>query len=228
MSRGVLYMVWGEEVDVALRRSIASLKAMHPELPHHVVRLSPGTDLLRGLLEKSRMMDLSPYEETLFLDADTVVLDRLDFGFEQAARRDVACSICECPWTRRYRGMPRDDGVEYNTGVLFFTPRARPLFNRWNELAPRVDSSINFLRDGRPANMPFNDQASFAKAIAESDRLPFVLPVNWNFRPAWHTSFFGPLKVWHGYEDPPAGLAELNAYYRGSDAIIQYHSLQRS
>jgi hypothetical protein len=65
------------------------------------------------------MMELSPFEETLYLDADTVVLDRLDFGFEQAARFGVACCICECPWARRYRGLPNDDGVEYSTGVLF-------------------------------------------------------------------------------------------------------------
>lgn len=139
----------------------------------------------------------------------------------------MACSICECPWARRYRGLPKDDGVEYNTGVLFFTRQARPLFNRWNELAVRVDSAIDFIQDGRTVTMPCNDQAAFAQAVRDWDRLPFVLPVNWNFRPLWHTAFFGPLKIWHGYEDPPAGLDELNRYYRGADAIIQFHSLQR-
>src|SRR5262249_10934835 len=79
-------------------------------------------------------MESSPFDETLFLDADTVVLDRLDFGFDQAQRFGLACSICECPWSRRYRGLPKDDGVEYNTGVLFFTRSVQALFSRWTRL----------------------------------------------------------------------------------------------
>src|SRR5262245_58601263 len=127
MSRGVLYIVWGDKGERALARSLASLKEMHPELPHEIIRLPAETDEYKGLLEKSRMMSLSPFDETLFLDADTVVLDRLDFGFAQAARFGLACCICESPWARRYRGLPNDDATEYNTGVLFFTRAARDL-----------------------------------------------------------------------------------------------------
>src|SRR5690349_20928566 len=112
MSRGVLYMAWGDKAEQAMARSIASLKEMHPELPYEVVRLPPGTDSIKGLLEKSRMMELSPFDETLYLDCDTVVLDRLDYGFAQATRYGLACCICECPWARRYRGLPKDDGIE--------------------------------------------------------------------------------------------------------------------
>jgi len=49
------------------------------------------------------------------------------------------------------------------------------------------------------------------------------LPLNWNFRPQWHRSFFGPIKVWHDYADPPAFFTELNTYYLTKDSIIQYH-----
>jgi hypothetical protein len=47
------------------------------------------------------MAAMTPFEETLFLDADTVPLGRLDFGFEQAQRFGLACCICEVPWARR-------------------------------------------------------------------------------------------------------------------------------
>lgn len=228
MSRGVLYIVWGEKAENALKRSIASLQAVHPELPYEIKRLPKETDGFKGLLEKSKMMELSPYDETLFLDADTVVLDRLDFGFAKAQRFGLACCICECPWARRYRGLPNDDAIEYNTGVLFFTRAAEPLFSRWRDKAPRLDSAIDFIGpNGQPAVMPYNDQAAFAQAVSEWDRAPFVLPFNWNFRPIWQWTFFGPIKIWHEYADPPPQLAQLNVSYRQPGAIIQFHAPMR-
>jgi hypothetical protein len=206
-----------------VKRSIHSLKEFHPELPYHVKRLPPETDQFTGLLAKSGMMDLSPFEETLFLDADTIVLDRLDFGFKQALRSGLACCISPCPWSRRYRGLPKDDGVEYNTGVLFFTRAAEALFQRWNKLSGVIDSTIDFIGPGGPATMPFNDQGSFASAIAEWDRIPFILPVNWNFRPIWQRTFFGPIKIWHDYREPPLWIRQLNSSYKNPNALIQFH-----
>ncbi len=220
--RGVLYIIWGSRADHVLERSRQSLARHHPELPIEVVRIET-TDPVQGLLEKSRMMRLSPFEETLFLDADTVVLGRLDFGFAKAERFGIACAICECPWARRYRESIKGDAVEYNTGVLFFTPKSVPLFDAWERLAAQIDSSILFVHDQKLARMPYNDQCSFAAAVEETGVLPFVLPLNWNFRPQWHRSFFGPLKIWHDYSDPPAQLAEISKYYEDSDAIIQFH-----
>ena len=102
--RGVLYMTWGNEPRTAraLRRSIESLRRWHPELPVETVT---GEDRgpFEGLLQKAAMLERSPFEETLFLDADTVVLGRLDFGFEKARQFGLACCICECPWAKRYR-----------------------------------------------------------------------------------------------------------------------------
>lgn len=222
-TRGALYIVWGSYADEALARSIESLKRVHPELPYEVKRLGDG-DQFFSLREKARMMDLTPFDETVFLDADTVVVDRLDFGFTQAVRYGLACCICENPWARRYRGLPRDDAVEYNTGVLFFTGAARPVFDRWHALTGTIDSAIEFVLNGEKKIMPFNDQAAFAVAVQEWQQLPFVLPHNWNFRPPIHTSWFGPLKIWHSYSSPPEGLETLAKAYRDG-AIIQQHSI---
>ena len=63
----------------------------------------------------------------------------------------------------------------------------------------------------------------FALAIENTQFNPFILPLNWNFRPIWHRSFFGPIKVWHDYSDPPPYFEELNTYYSNKDSIIQYH-----
>lgn len=214
-------MVWGSGKDGALERSMASLRAHHPDLPVHVERLGGGA----SLLDKARMADLSPFRETLYLDLDTVVLGNLDFGFQKAGEFGLACCICECPWARRYGGIS-GDMVEYNTGVLFFTEKAKDVFKAWRGTAHGLDSSILFLMDdGEPARMPLNDQAGFAKAVEDTGYGPFILPLNWNFRPRWHRSWFGPLKVWHDYADVPGALIAHNQAQSSDGAVVSFSVL---
>lgn len=208
-----------------MKRSLESLRKHHPNLPVHVHTLPDDLDPVAGLLEKSRMMDVSPFETTLFLDADTVVMGPLDFGFDRAERFGLACAVCECPWARRYAGLAdRGDVVEYNTGVLFFSKAAAPVFDRWKTLAPTLDSaSLNVVPGTKSVSvMPYNDQAAFACAVAEADFPPAVLPMNWNFRPRWQNSFFGPLRIWHDYTDVPQSILDVNAYYADTpNAVYQ-------
>ena len=190
-SRGALYLIWGDRQEALLGRSLDSLRRFHPELPVHVERLSGA-----GLLTKSRLHDFTPFCETLFLDSDTVVCDRLDGGFDAALRFGLACAICECPWARRYNAFLGDakyaDLVEYNSGVLFFTQQAAPVFDTWKRHVVALDSSIAFYSKGRVRTMPVNDQAGLALALRETKFNPFALPGNWNFRPQWQRSFFRP------------------------------------
>ncbi len=224
--RGVLYIVWGHRIDDMLSRSIASLGQHHPELPVHVERLPDDTDKHKGLLEKARMAEISPFEETLFLDVDTVVVDRLDFGFERARRHGLACAICENPWARRHSGL-RDAGdlIEYNTGVLFFGAKSRTVFERWRQLAPTVESSTVYMENGQPKIQPADDQAAFCLAVEQTDFVPYVLPHNWNFRPYFHKTFFGPLKIWHSYVALPESFRALNEAYRDPAKILEWHRI---
>lgn len=218
--RGILYITWGDKSDTVLDRAMESAARHHGELPVHVVRLPEKATLL----EKAKMFDMTPFDETLFLDADTVVLGRLDFGFDKAVRHGLACAICECPWARRYGGLS-GDLVEYNTGVLFFTARARPVFDLWRDLASAVDSSIPIFVGDRLGYMPLNDQAGFALAVERTGFLPFVLPMNWNFRPRWQKSFFGPVKIWHDYRPVFDELADWNRIQADERQVIQYNEL---
>jgi len=215
--RGVLYVKWGS-VDETLGRSIRSVHTIHPELPIHVHCL-PDTAYL---CDKAAMMSFTPFEETLFLDVDTVVLDRLDFGFEMAARHGLACCICENPWARRYSGI-KGDLVEYNTGVLFFTKKAQSIFDIWNAKARVIDSSIKFFDEqNQLCIVPADDQGGFALAVAESSLLPFILPLNWNFRPCSHRSFFGPIKIWHDYANPPQDVIDFTMHQSKPESVIRY------
>lgn len=223
MTRGVLYIAWPNEPRMAglLDRSTVSLKAVHPELPYHVERLEEGS----SLLDKSRMADLSPFDETLFLDADTVVMGRLDYGFEKAAQHGLACCICECPWARRFSGLEnRGDIVEYNTGVIFFTRKSRPLFDAWVRLRG-IGSSLFYRAPEGVKIMLENDQAGFAAAVDETGFNPFALPLNWNFRRQWQETVFGPVKIWHGYADPPPQLGPWNESQSMPGAVIECRRL---
>ncbi len=226
--RGVLYIIWGEGMEMTLDRSIASVQRQHPELKIHVQRLPEGATLL----EKSRMMEFTPFEETLYLDVDTIVLGDLSFAFDKAARFGAACAICENPWARRYGGLG-GDMVEYNTGVLFFTKKAAALFDAWKRAAGEVDSSlVHIVNGGEKVQMPLNDQAGFARAVEEvageegGGLQPFILPMNWNFRSQFHRSWFGPIKIWHGYADVPDALLEHNRKQMDEDEVIGFSQLQ--
>ena len=220
-SRGVLYLVWGQFDRALLDRAITSVREFHPDLPVEIARL--GDDAT--LLDKAGMLDLTPFDETVFLDADTVVLGDLGFGFDKASRQGLACSICECPWARRYGGIDGDI-VEYNTGVLFFTKDAKPVFDAWKARVRDIDSSIVFRRGNSLARMPLNDQAGFAMAIEDTGFNLFVLPYNWNFRPKWHKSWYGPLKIWHDYEPVPEPIRQRNADQAALSAIIDLSILR--
>jgi hypothetical protein len=134
-------------------------------MPVEIIRLD-ADDPIKGLLLKAWMFELSPFRETLYLDADTVALGRLDFAFLKAKEFGLACCIYECPWARRHNGV-HGETIEYNTGVLFFGERAKAIFESWSRLAPQIDSSIIF-------HGPQGQMMKFS---------PFVLPLNWNFRP---------------------------------------------
>lgn len=216
--RGILYVKWGPNTAV-LDRSIRSVQAMHPELPIHVHQLPDNS----SLLDKATLFDVSPFEETLFLDVDTVVLNRLDFGFEMAVRHGLACCICENPWARRYGGIKTGDLVEYNTGVLFFTPASKPIFDGWKKYVRAVDSSILFYNNNNQlVKMPYNDQAGFSLAVAEAQTPPFILPFNWNFRPAWHRAWWGPIKIWHDYSAPPPEIVKFAQEQAKPESVIQF------
>jgi len=221
--RGILYMIWGDDPKhhATLQRSINSVKQYHPELPIHVEKLADG-----GKINKTRICSITPFDETLFLDNDTIVMDRLDFGFEKAQKHGLACVINECPWARRYSDKRlTGDMVEYNSGVLFYTKQAKPLFDTWNRIFPTTDASIHHIIDGKPCFMPVADQGSFALAFHETGFLPFVLPINWNFRAEYYRRFCGPLKIWHSYAEIPPAIYEWNKQQNADNAIIQFINL---
>lgn len=125
MSRGIISIFWGDEAKLPIDRLRALVKEHHPELPHEIIKLDGEAEDTSNLNQNSRMLDLSPFDETLYLDIDTVVMSRLEFGFEKAVDHGMAICICEVPRARRYNNLFKEDELEYNTGALFFLQRMR-------------------------------------------------------------------------------------------------------
>jgi hypothetical protein len=221
--RGVLFMSWEPEAAgerALLERALASLRQVHPELPHHVAALPGGTPRL----DKPGLLARSPFETSLYLDSDAVVLGRLDFGFEMAERYGLACCLGDNPWQRRYLGLP-GDAVDYDAGVLFFDGRAAPVLEAWGRLAPLVDLPVSQVVDGKAEQAPCDDRLGFTRALELCGTVPFVLPLNWNLQPRWQRSFFGPVKLWRSSAPVPETLLAFNRYYESPDAIMQFHEL---
>jgi hypothetical protein len=224
VKRGVLYIVWGQGIEPMLQRSMRSVRAIYPDMPIHVVR--GQEDAVYGLAQKAKMGAVTPFESTLYLDADTVVLGNLDFAFERAEEFGLACSICECPWLRRY-GAAEGDQIEYNTGVLFFSPASKRVFEAWDSLARTTPGRSRWLTmNGVLQGMEYDDQASFARAVRISGFNPHVLPINYNFRPHFYPTVFAPLKVWHGRHEVPEVLATMSGECERGERLVTYVTLR--
>jgi hypothetical protein len=156
--RGALYVAYGDLARAKARESIASLRALAPDLPVAVVSDTPleGADIAivhpemdRGArAQKTRMYALSPFRRTLFLDADTVVLASPEAGFGLLEYGDVVLSqdpvrvFSQQTWphldpkevaaTREETGG--GEFLYWNSGVIFFrrSDRARAMFQAWH------------------------------------------------------------------------------------------------
>ena len=174
------------------------------------------------------MAERSPFDTTLFLDADTQVLGNLAFAFERAEQFGLACCICEAPFMRRYGLESEREQIEYNTGVIFFTKAAHQVFERWQKLSAVPSRSHWRMFEDAPGyrrGLEFDDQAGFARALVACEFNPYVLPINYNLRPTFHRSFFAPIKIYHDYGEVPAIVRETSRKVERGELPITYIQL---
>lgn len=191
-ARGVLYVVRDEE---EAQRPARSIKALERFGLDYCVRKAEAP--VNGLA-KLDLLDLSPFDETLFLAPDALVLDDVSLGFEMAGRHGCALSMAPACWARRQwtdePGTPRrvhPEIPEYDLGAVFFVDNTamRALFETWRSIAGEYGSC---------------EQWGFSQAVYETRFNPYVLPENWNFhaRPI----VCGPIKIWNSCETPPRNI----------------------
>ncbi|NDV99663.1 putative nucleotide-diphospho-sugar transferase [Salipiger sp. PrR002] len=181
--RGVIYTAWGREhVDVA-RRSAASVKRWNPEI-ETAIWCKEGDDtsgfeagfiIPEGMKRpKIELLSQSPYDETLYLDNDTIIRSDLGpmFGL---LRKYELCGAQVILWHRKRHlkkielDLP-ESFPEINCGVLLYrkTPRTDAFFDDWVR---------RYLASGMKI-----DQPAFREALWQSDVNFYVLPPQFNKR----------------------------------------------
>jgi len=222
MSRGILYMVTGEEY---IEEASVSARSVADEMSD--IETTIATDTLEAdlsafdqiieyeferkevdertwLLNSTIPPDLSPYDKTLFLDSDTYIaadvtevfdlLDDFDLAMTPSPKRTQVEELPE-PWHR------------FNCGVIAYrdTPEVNKFLEHWNkvyrERLPKQNSPI--------------DQPAFAIALAKSDLRWFNLPRKYNVRVPRRGQLSGEAKIIHGRH--PAGLDQV------ADVLNQSH-----
>jgi hypothetical protein len=153
---GVLYVAYGQNAGKEARLSIDSLRNYHPrwkvrvigdariEGTEHKEWLSGGKP---GRWAKVNLDKLSPWEDTLFLDADTRVYGNLEIGFRLLANGwdFVMCpsflqsgnALDNCSEEERAQTLYEipTEPYQLNTGVMWFrkTTRVKRFFAEWRK-----------------------------------------------------------------------------------------------
>jgi hypothetical protein len=231
MSNGAVYIITQDQRYAnLLLTSAASLKRVMPDLPitvfsqfpvesphfDKVIRVEPTKD---GFYDKTKLIRESPYDRTLFVDADIFVAEAFPELFPLLDRFDCAATHEEylnTDWSNHY---PREDipasFPEFNTGILLLkrSDRTDRMLEDWGDLYKK------FL-DEKP-NQQINDQPFFRVAAYYSDVRIATLTREYNCKFRGQGYLNGPVKILHGHDqfrlDPDhVGKARevLNASHR--------------
>ena len=216
MSNGAIYIVTQDPRYVDLMRTSAErLKMVMPGLPitvfsqfpvngscyDRVIQVEPSGD---GFYDKTRLIRESPYEQTIFVDADIYVAEPFPELFSLLDRFDCAATheeYLDTDWFHRY---PRPDipasFPEFNTGILLFKRSALmdQVLVKWAELYKRfLEENPNLANNGHL----INDQPFFRAALYENDARIATLTREYNCKFRGQGYLAGPVKILHGHVD---------------------------
>jgi len=154
--RGVVYVAYGEAARTEARLSIASMQEHNKGIPVSVIGAEPlgripwiryDLPVERNRWAKLSLDTLSPYAQTLYLDADTRARGSMMAGFELLEDGwDMAMALSrnqETDWLwhcseddrQMTEARLRHKGVQYGAGVMFVAwgERTRALWAAWRE-----------------------------------------------------------------------------------------------
>ncbi len=190
MTRGILYVACELPHSVEARCSILSVRGVCglpitvftdcAEIPGDLdvdIRCV-GTARL-GFQDKVEWIPQSPYDETLFLDTDTLVLrdDAVD-AFELLTRFDMAVAQA---FVQQYRlaGVPKAF-AELNSGVILFrkSEEVDRLLRRWQSRYREAADVANWMENPKGVG----DQQILSQVVWECGLRIATLPPEWNYR----------------------------------------------
>jgi hypothetical protein len=224
---GVLYIATGPRHAAEACESASSVKrwmpGLHISVFSDVAFQTPDVDrwiiienAARRMIDKVRYLPSSPYERTIYLDADTYVCGDICELFSLLEKFDLAAAHAPYRAVYRVSGVP-DCFPELNCGVLVFrrSEGVRRLFGRWLEIYQQaMRSEIQWLHPAQNSLMhgDLNDQPAFREAVYLSDLRIATLTPEYNCRFQFPGYLHTGVKVLHGRSTNVGRvLAELNA-----------------
>lgn len=185
MTRGILIVSCDTDgLAEILTRSIQR----HTSLPFHVHR-EPGKVGFASREVKLRMDQISPFDQTVFLDSDTIVASDPtplfallahaplwmcgDVGprtvTEMLTHRFFKSTVSPQAMTRLKKlASRRPQAPHFNSGVVLFDKRATPLFEAWRTIWHELPQGP--------------DQVALVLASAQTRLRPSLLSPRWNFQ----------------------------------------------
>jgi len=186
-SRGVLYIVFGDNFIKEMKYSAESVKRYNPDL-HITAFADKPVECefidevqimeVRHMRPKIDHISLSPYDKTLFLDTDTIVNHSLDDLFRILDKYDIALAHDLARKRKKFfHTIPEYGEIPYsfsevNTGVMAFNKneRVQELFDTWKQYFYKYYQVVPW------------DQPSFRVSLWQSSVSLYVLPVEYNIR----------------------------------------------
>ena len=211
MKNGAIYIITGDpRYKGLLINSAESLKRVMPNLGitvfsqfpiesaafESVVQVNSSGD---GFYDKTRLMQQSPYDKTLFVDADTYVIESISDVFTLLNNFDCAAIHEEYLSTDWWNHYPRPDipstFPEFNTGILAFkrSPAMDCVLRDWSELYRE------FIQQS--PGKKINDQPFFRAAVYKSDVRIATLTREYNCKFRGQGYLNGRVKILHGHVD---------------------------
>lgn len=215
-SRGIIYVATGERHLREMLFSAESAKKYFPDLPITLFTDAPSIPLIKdnALIDNIEVIEnplysfgdkigplqRSPYDETLFLDTDTIVVNSCEEIFEPLKNNDIAVT---------FNGYRRDFDFEevphsfpsYNTGVIAF--RKSAAFTAF------IEDWIS--KQGDYVKFRPDDQPSFRYCVSQGNIKLHTLPCEYNFYPHFPCMVggFSKVKIVHSWGPFAAEAARI-------------------
>lgn len=233
MKRGVLYIAFGENFIKELKFSAESVKKYNPDLEITVFTDKPfesefvdnvQTMEIRHLRPKIDYIKYTPYDETLFLDTDTIVNHSLSDLFEILQKYDIALAHDLARKRKKFKDTIPEYGKipysfsEVNTGVIAFKKNEKVinLFEMWRQ---------NFYKY---YNVVPWDQPSFRISAWASDASMYVLPVEYNIRSIANRKKQDTYHHEFGEEHLKARIYHMHADTRINQGVYEVESMEEA
>lgn len=209
MSYGAVYIITQDPRYVnLLLTSAASLKRAMPDVPitvfsqfpvssEYFERVIPVEPTQEGFYDKTTLIRQMPYARTLFIDADTYVVEPVPELFTVLDQFDCAATHEEYVNTDWFNAYPRPDipasFPEFNTGIMALkrSEKMDRFLQDWGEL---YKSYLDKKPEAR-----VNDQPFFRAAAYFSDIRIATLTRDYNCKFRGQGYLNGPVKIIHGH-----------------------------